>query len=485
MVLGQKVSAHGATPLHQPVHGRFARNRQIFVNRNLRMDQIQAVGFDMDYTLAAYVKQNIEALSFRLTAERLVEKLGYPEELVNAQYDPQFVVRGLAVDKRLGNIFKMDRHGHVGRVYHGHQRLDKVTRRDLYRTDKIRLSAPRYHWLDTLFSLPEAALYSELIELYETQLRVPKVAYRKLFEDIRETIDECHRDGSLKSKISANLSQYIQFDPRLSETLHEFRASGKKLFLLTNSYWSYSNDVMRFLLDAKHPNYPRWQDYFDIIVVGADKPGFFTENRPFMKVNPLRPDEVPKERAHSLERGFAYQGGSLNQFEKMSAIRGDSVLYVGDHIFGDIIRSKKASLWRTALILEELEDEIRIGEGLAEEQREVLELEVQRRALDQELTVLRLRGAKANVSPNQSAIDAAEQDLKKLLRKRSELSTRIDRAYNPYWGSVFKEGAEVSRFGHQVEKFACLYTGRVSNFLYYAPDQFFTAPRHWMAHEKP
>jgi len=78
-------------------------------------------------------------------------------------YDHQFVIRGLVVDKELGNIFKMDRHNHVGRCYHGLQPLDPEQRR-LYRAEKIRLSLPRFAWIDTLFSLPEACLYAEIID---------------------------------------------------------------------------------------------------------------------------------------------------------------------------------------------------------------------------------------------------------------------------------------------------------------------------------
>jgi 5'-nucleotidase len=64
------------------------------------------------------------------------------------------------------------------------------------------------------------------------------------------------------------------------------------------------------------------------------------------------------------------------------------------------------------------------------------------------------------------------------------VEAELDRAYNPYWGSVFKEGNENSRFGRQVEYYACVYTSRVSNLLYYSPTQYFRSPRHWMPHEK-
>src|SRR5205814_2081135 len=55
------------------------RARQIFVNRNLRMSNVELVGFDMDYTLAIYHVRRIEQLSFDMTLARLVAERGYPE----------------------------------------------------------------------------------------------------------------------------------------------------------------------------------------------------------------------------------------------------------------------------------------------------------------------------------------------------------------------------------------------------------------------
>ena len=36
------------------------------------------------------------------------------------------------------------------------------------------------------------------------------------------------------------------------------------------------------------------------------------------------------------------------------------VLYVGDHIFGDVLKSKKLRGWRTFLIIPELNDELNV-----------------------------------------------------------------------------------------------------------------------------
>ena len=95
------------------------RSRQVFVNRNLRMGNVEMVGFDMDYTLAIYHLRRIEQLSFDLTLSRLVTDFGYPPEVGLLQYDHGFVMRGLVVDKAQGNLIKMDRFGSVGRAYHG------------------------------------------------------------------------------------------------------------------------------------------------------------------------------------------------------------------------------------------------------------------------------------------------------------------------------------------------------------------------------
>jgi hypothetical protein len=63
------------------------------------------------------------------------------------------------------------------------------------------------------------------------------------------------------------------------------------------------------------------------------------------------------------------------------------------------------------------------------------------------------------------------------------LRVKIDRAYNSRWGSLFREGNESSRFGHQLKDFACLYMSRVSNFLHYPSDYYYQSPVGYMPHD--
>src|SRR3954465_5273473 len=365
------------SPEHQGLE--LPRSRQIYTNRALTMEEISLLGFDMDYTLAVYSMRQIEELAFHMTLERLVSKHGYPEALRNLKYDHEFVIRGLGGDKDFGNIFKMDRHNHVGRCYHGRRQLSLDERRALYQTnEKIRLSLPRFAWIDTLFSLPEACLYAEIIEAQEA--RGERVDYHKLYDDTRETVDEVHRDGSLKSEVRKDLGRFIKPDPELAHALHKLRSGGKKLFILTNSLLDYTEAVMSFLLDGRMPEYPSWRNYFDYVVVGAQKPAFFAEHRPFVELNPN--GSIAKPQAESLERGRIYEGGNLFDFERMSGFAGEQVLYVGDHIYGDIIRNRKASQWRTCFIVQELEREIEYVEQHAADVQRLNELDAMRTRLD-------------------------------------------------------------------------------------------------------
>ena len=40
---------------------------------------MQAVGFDMDYTLSQYRPETFELLAYTLTVQKLVEAFGYPK----------------------------------------------------------------------------------------------------------------------------------------------------------------------------------------------------------------------------------------------------------------------------------------------------------------------------------------------------------------------------------------------------------------------
>ncbi len=478
------------------------RARRIYVNRNLKMEECDLVGFDMDYTLALYNQPNLEALSIACTLEKLVAKRAYPEAIRALTYDPAFAVRGLVVDRHTGNILKMDRFGRVGRAYHGHRALTADELSLGYGAERIKLSQPRWQSIDTLFALPEVVMFAAIVEHLETQ---GAVAYSKLWQDIRECIDEAHRDESMKRVIKAKLSDYIVRDPDLALTLHKLRSSGKRLFVLTNSAWDYTHAVMSYLLDDALPAYTHWRSYFDVVSVSARKPSFFTDRDPFYEI-----DEAGARlgaATSALERGHIYEGGNIGAFEAQSGTAGNRILYIGDHIYGDILRARKSSGWRTAMVLQELEGELVQIEQRKEEIGRIAELERQCIRADSEIAyqqlVLKTLQQKDDRRPNGTAVAHARQDaqieaakvevkhkiddLKAVAKtagtELARLELEVDRSFNRYWGPIFREGPENSRFAEQVETYACVYTGRVSNFLAYSPLRYFRTPRVHMPHE--
>jgi len=467
------------------------------------MASVTTIGFDMDYTLAEY-HTTVEELAIRLTIERLVSEKNYPKEILNLSYDPEFAIRGLTLDKKTGNLLKMDTHRHISHALHGFRPLSKSERRELYRHERIRMSAKRFALVDTLFAVPEAWLYAALIDLFETQTGrpLPRARYRNIYTDIRHAIDRVHADQSLKRIICADLSTYIRKDPELPKTLHQLRSAGKRLFVMTNSYGPYSNAVMTYLLDGMRPDYPSWRDYFDVIVVGARKPTFFTQGTPLYRLDDnLEPVE---ETITALDSDTIYQGGNLRQFEQFLDASGDEILYVGDHLYGDILRSKKTCMWRTAMIVPELEHELEVTERHAEDFAQRNALEAHRAQIDRELsqqhqlydslTEFTTRQTSEFPPDEQKALEHARtltlrniNRLKKALRNclthAWTLNDRLAAAYNPHWGMLFKARTEHSLFGGQIETYACLYTSRVTNLLSYSPFQYFRTPRDRLPHE--
>ncbi len=478
-------------------------SRRIFANRNLRMSGVQLVGFDMDYTLCEY-HVAVEALQVRLTIERLINDLGYPEELADCTYDETFAIRGLIIDKRLGNLLKMDSHRFISHAAHGKETLTKDARRQLYRYERVRMSLKRFALIDTLFGIPEAWLYATLVELMqEKRGRLQHRHYKQFYIDVRETIDSIHADQSLKTIICADLDKYIRRDPELATMLHRLRESGKRTFLMTNSYGPYTQAVMSYLLDGVMAEYPTWRDYFDIMVVGSRKPSFFAESAPFRALgDDLEPID---ERVTLFEPDVIYQGGNLAEFERMAGASGDSVLYVGDHLYGDILRSKKASAWRTAMIVPELERELTLMDEHQTDFERRRMLETHRTQVDRELgqhqKLLKTlkeftRDQEGVFSPEEQkafkhAVKVARGNVRKLekalhkcLSEIWHLNDRLAKVFNANWGMVFKARNEHSIFGAQIEDYACIYTSRASNLKFYSPFQYFRTPRDHLPHER-
>jgi FMN phosphatase YigB (HAD superfamily) len=350
--------------------------------------------------------------------------------------------------------------------------------------------------IDTLFGLPEATLFAQLVDHIEEREGRRRRDYTEVYNDVRECIDRAHADGTIKRQIMATPERFLVKDPELPPTLQEFKDHGTELFLLTNSEPDYTQRVMEFLLDRTSDVYPRWHHYFDKIVVNAGKPQFF---RSTAKPRALSPEEVTAASMDPELSTKVYEGGGASAFEALVGYEGDEILYVGDHTFGDILRAKEHSRWRTAMVVQELEREMEREQELQEQYRNLDSLVAERRRLLSRIARVRhqlqeVRRTTHGTAPAGSGVLDPVRELEERLQRLMEEGVRsagrirqrrdeVEGCFNKHWGKLFKCGEVNSRFGHQVKVFACIYTSAVRNFKAYPVSMYFRSPREIMPHE--
>ncbi|XP_048331009.1 uncharacterized protein LOC107420251 isoform X1 [Ziziphus jujuba] len=488
--------------------------KQIFCNRSLNMKNIVAVGFDMDYTLAQYKPETFESLAYEGTIKKLVNNLGYPSELLGWSFDWKYMVRGLVLDKKRGNILKMDRHKYVKVAYHGFKELSKEEKVDTYGNTLIRDSfdEPDYALIDTLFSLAEAYMFAQLVDLWDKNPEIfpHNLGYVRMYKDVRAAVDLCHRDGTLKKMVAKDPKKYINEDASLVPMLKMLRASSRTTFLVTNSLWDYTNIVMNFLCESrtldgsKKCNFD-WLRYFDLVITGSAKPGFFhddsranlfqVELETAKLLNTDSGSPMPQvgdifcESSESLTTAKVYQGGNVGHLHKLLKIASSSqVLYVGDHIYGDILRSKKVLGWRTMLVVPELEREVELLWELRDTRKELRSLRNQRDDIEDKIDhlnwSLKSKDITAEEKQNLSSKLVELQSKRDLVRFTHQQAQRnCHQKFHKVWGQLMKTGYQNSRFAHQVERFACLYTSQVSNLSLYSPEKYYRPSEDFMPHE--
>ncbi|MQA29333.1 MAG: HAD-IG family 5'-nucleotidase [Luteitalea sp.] len=470
-----------------------AFERRVFSNRTLRMETIEVICFDLDWTLAAYDRELLHRLIFDTALERLVDRYGYPAEIRSAEFRSDFAHRGLLIDKAAGTVVKMDRHFFVGRAYLGRRLLTSIERMDLYRRERVDMRRTRFYHVDTLFELAEVNLFSELVELVQRGvIACGARVFEGIFEDVRHAVDGVHADGTLKSRIIEDLPRLLPDDADLPLTIKKLALTGRRLLLISNSEWYYTDAVCQYLFARAAPD-REWQKLFDLIVVSARKPLFFRDQSPFSAIDD---DGNPAGTVEAPVWGGRYIGGSRDKLTPLLGVPGERVLYVGDHIYSDILATKMRSTWRTMLIVSELEEELRIRRRLLDDLGRYTDLnnvmsDLGRR-LENARDVVRLRAllgseASSDERTELADLDRAVQELadghEVVRRRASMIDDRIITEFNPYWGSVFKQGSSQSLFGSQVDAFACLYTSRVSNLLAYGNSHYFRVMSDPMIHE--
>jgi len=404
---------------------------------------------------------------------------------------------------------------------HGTRRLSVEERDREYSRLTVDLRDSRWAFLNTLFSVSEGCLYAQLVDRLDSGELVSECkppfdydrccTYDQLYGAVSKALFRAHVQGQLKDEVMRDPAKFIYTDSAFAQTLLEQREAGKKLALITNSDWVYTRKLMSFTYDPFLPAGMSWRDLFDVVVVSASKPEFFsTARRPVYEI--VSDDGMLRE-AHKFDGGKAYAGGNANMVEKLFGVSGPRVLYVGDHIFTDVNMAKRGLSWRTCLILQELEAEVA---GLENGKERTHKLQRLFRQKDEQSSVMNFLkskldsakldslaetggGAREGGESDRAAEEAEPLQVEEievaLARLRGSLAVIEEEInlllwdegahVNRHWGFATRAGfADKSHLMRQIEKYADIYTSRVSNFLRYTPYKHFICGQQSLAHNR-
>ncbi|KAL1464196.1 hypothetical protein WDU94_003865 [Cyamophila willieti] len=341
------------------------------------LEDYDAIGFDLDNTLAMYNLKNLMELEYNCLAEYLVEHKNYNKEALLKPFNEEstaFLQRGLIVDSKRGNLLKLDSTGRIMKVAHG---LSFLTTEEIKKTygDQLTwdvtnefvkdylstwngpLSEQMRSFLD-YFDMPGSLIFARAVEYIDKQNNGRPLDSYNVFKDMVDGFFYMYSSEHFaenKGKFFPAIKQYpdkyyTKCSPHILEWLKALKNKNKILFLLTGSYVDYASHTAKTCLGED------WKQYFDFIGYFSKKPGFFTGvNRPFLRIsNSKEKDEI----LHSeLEPGQSFSQGNWDGL--MEAIKKSlnktniKTLYLGDNFIQDLYTPSKYSHWDTVAVCAE------------------------------------------------------------------------------------------------------------------------------------
>ncbi|XP_027331909.1 5'-nucleotidase domain-containing protein DDB_G0275467 isoform X2 [Abrus precatorius] len=438
--------------------------KDIYVNKNLRLDNLQVYGFDYDYTLAHY-SSDLQTLIYDLAKEYMVNEFRYPDICMSFKYDPTFPIRGLYYDKLKGCLMKLDFFGSIepDGCYFGRRRLSQREIRDMYGTRHIgRDQARSLVGLMDFFCFSEACLLADIVQYFVDAKLEFDTSY--IYEDVIRAIDHVHRSGLVHRGILADPQRYLVKNGKILRFLKMLRERGKKLFLLTNSPYFFVDGGMRFMLEDSMDCRDSWTELFDVVIAKANKPQFYTSEHPF-RCYDTQKDTLTFTKVDEFLPDKIYYHGCLKSFLQITKWNGPEVIYFGDHLFSDLRGPSKAG-WRTAAIIHELESEIQI------QNEDGYRFEQAKFHIIQELL-----GKLHATAANSLRTAACNSLLEELNEERQKARNKMKMMFNRSFGATFLTSTgQESAFAYNIHQYADVYTSKPENFLLHSPEAWLHVP---------
>ncbi|XP_039795272.1 5'-nucleotidase domain-containing protein DDB_G0275467-like isoform X2 [Panicum virgatum] len=436
----------------------------IYVNKNVKLDDLHVYGFDYDYTLSHY-SEHLQCLIYDLAKKHLVNELKYPESCLKYEYDRSFPIRGLYYDRLKGCLLKLDFFGSIepDGCFFGRRKLSLSEIKELYGTRHIgRDQALQLVGLMDVFCFSEACLLADIVQHFIDAKLEFDASY--VYEDVNRSIQHVHRSGLIHRQILSEPQKFLIKKSQVFRFLKMLREKGKKLFLLTNSPFHFVDGGMRYLLEDQHFDGNSWRELFDVVIAQANKPAFYNSDHPF-RVYDTQKDTLAFTAVDKFLPDQVYYHGCLKSFLQITKWRGPEVIYFGDHLLSDLRGPSKAG-WRTAAVIRELEDEIEIQNSDSY------------RFQQAKLSIIHDLLGKVHatvVSTEKGQVYRALLD--ELNAERRQCRSGMRDLFNSSFGATFlTDTGRESSFAYHIHQYADIYTSKLENFLSYAPESWLHPP---------
>lgn len=350
--------------------------KEMAIRPSFRFTDYDCIGFDLDNTICRYKVGAMIQLEYDALAKYLIEEKNYSKKYLCKPIEDNmdFMMKGLILDVENGNVLHLGANGNILRGSHGTRELTKEQLKEYYGPDL------RWHATDVFSSDPLSTWNGPISEKMRTLLDYFDMPAGLVFGRAVDTIDEEKgrqatyniwpdmleglQDMFNREHFQLDKGGYFPFlkeNPKnyihnCSDSLINWLQSlhkTKVLFLITGSNVDFASYT------AENSMGPEWRKLFDIVIFFAKKPGFFTQNRPFLNLDGFQ--EIGPVDVDKLEKGGMYTHGNwegLYTFlKKHSGKDNPKVLYVGDNLVQDVYTPAVHTPCDTVAICEELEAE--------------------------------------------------------------------------------------------------------------------------------
>nr|XP_022293186.1 5'-nucleotidase domain-containing protein 1-like isoform X1 [Crassostrea virginica] len=338
-----------------------------------------AIGFDLDHTLAKYKLVDLMNLAYDSLCESLVKKGYNPKIKDDLGTHKDFICKGLFLDSEKGNILKLSHDGKILRCSHGTRMMKKDELTSNYGEDlhwehfkeaidqvKSLGKDMKYRFFENYFDIPALICCAHIVDILDEENGGPCEKY-DFWKDIYSAFGENYiptqfakNAGWFFPKLKENPEKYLQTSSNgVKDWLKELKEDNRVVFLMTSSAIDFAGMVIQIVLGSD------WRNYFDIYLTDAKKPGFFTNNNRFISIE-------SGEEVTELQPLKTYSGGNYTDLmkflEKQTGKSNPQVVYFGDSLCSDSFPAKTYGNWDVVLVLEEME-----AEGYHPDLKDVLE----------------------------------------------------------------------------------------------------------------